>query len=401
MTKTQKLYKDILIIGTILIIIASVVFSKFLGTLFSALSPLIFAFALFYLSRPLVKFFHKKINLTLSVLLTFLIWLVLVLGVISAIIPAIYQSIKAIVDLLYSTTPEEFLDVVNTLPIISDYFDTTSLTTFFQTLYDLINQYLSYVVTYATSLITSITDLFAKLVLSFMGILMAFYLLRDSVDSASIKATLFIKSIFHDKVSTFILKLTRLTDMSIKKFLVGKLFTSAIVGVIIFIVALLVNILSPLSIPYLPLLALLMGIGNLIPYVGSILTTIPCLLLCLLTGLPEAGAFLGVILLVQAVDNMIITPKILGDSVGLQPFWIIVGITVVGGLTGSIIGMILSVPFIAVIISLAEERIDDYLRKKHIDLDLLTQEEVSSSMQSKNKDEQNVKDKKNPKKPIK
>jgi len=401
MTKTHKLYRDILITGTILIVIASIVFSKFLGTLFSALSPLIFAFGLFYLSRPLVKFFHKKINLTLSVLLTFFIWLILLLSVFAAIIPAIYQSVQAIIELLYSTTPDEFLEAVNTVPIISDYFDTTSLNTFFQTIYDLINQYLSYVVTYATSLISSITNLFAKLVLSFMGVLMAFYLLRDSVDSASVKIGLFIKSIFSKKTSNFILKLSRLTDMSIKKFLVGKLFTSAIVGVIIFLVALLVNIVSPLSIPYLPLLALLMGVGNLIPYVGSILTTVPCLLLCLLTGLPEAGAFLGVILLVQGVDNMVITPKILGDSVGLQPFWIIVGITVVGGLTGSIIGMILSVPFIAVFITLAEERIAEYLKKRHIDLNLIVKEESGSQKQNENKSEEIVKDTKKAEKPIK
>ena len=364
MNKTQKLYRDALIIGTILILIAVIIFGNFLPKLFSALSPLVFAFVLFYLFRPLVKVFHKKLNITISVVLTFLIALVIFLGVLGAIIPAIYQSIKAIIDLLYSTTPDEFLEAVETVPLISEYFDTTSLTTFFQTVYDLINQYLSSVVTYITSLIASITNLFAGIVLSFMGVLMAFYLLRDSVDSASTKASLFIKSILPDRTSKFILKVAKMTDDSIRKFLIGKLFTSGILGVAIFVIALIVNLVTPLSIPYLPLLALLMAFGNLIPYVGSILTAVPCMLLCLLTGLPEAGAFLGVILLVQAVDNMVITPKILGDSVGLQPFWIIVGITVVGGLTGSVIGMIMSVPFIAVIVALAEERMAKYLKVK-------------------------------------
>jgi len=380
MTKSQKFYRDTLVIGIILIIIAAIIFSNFIPKLFSALSPMVFAFMLFYLSRPLVKFFHKKLHLTISVLITFLIWLVLFLGVFAAIIPAIYQSIVAIIDLLYSTTPDEFLDAVNTVPLISQYFDTTSLTTFFQTVYDLIDQYLSYIVNYATSLITSITNLFGKIVLSFMGVLMAFYLLRDSVDSAMGNVSLFIKSIMPEKASKFVLKVARLTDESIRKFLVGKLFTSAILGIVIFLLALLVNLLSPLSIPYLPLLALLMGIGNLIPYVGSILTAIPCLLLCLLTGAPEAGGFLIILLFVQAIDNMIITPKILGDSIGLQPFWIIVGITVVGGLTGSVIGMILSVPFVAVIVALAEERMATYLKEKQKEFEEKEQEELANSI---------------------
>jgi predicted PurR-regulated permease PerM len=69
------------------------------------------------------------------------------------------------------------------------------------------------------------------------------------------------------------------------------------------------------------------------------------------------------ILLLQQLDGLLIAPKILGDSVGLRPFWIIVAIILGGGLFG-LLGMLLGVPIFAVLKVILDELVEKRLKEK-------------------------------------
>ena len=71
------------------------------------------------------------------------------------------------------------------------------------------------------------------------------------------------------------------------------------------------------------------------------------------------------ILALQQFDGNILGPKILGDSTGLAPIWVLVSITIGGGLMG-FAGMIIGVPTFAVLYSLLSENMDKRLEKKKI-----------------------------------
>ena len=73
--------------------------------------------------------------------------------------------------------------------------------------------------------------------------------------------------------------------------------------------------------------------------------------------------------LLQQFDGTILGPKILGDSTGLSPIWIIFAITV-GGATCGVVGMFLGVPIIAVLVYLMNHIFDYMLYKKHLKTDL-------------------------------
>ena len=73
------------------------------------------------------------------------------------------------------------------------------------------------------------------------------------------------------------------------------------------------------------------------------------------------------ILALQQFDGWVIGPKILGESTGLTPLWVIFGITV-GGAYGCDIGMFLGVPVVAVVAYLATKFIDYRLKKKRIEI---------------------------------
>lgn len=126
-----------------------------------------------------------------------------------------------------------------------------------------------------------------------------------------------------------------------KKFLgsiVGKIIEAFIVAMICFIGC------TILRLPYSLLIAAIMFVFNLIPFVGPFIGAIPCTLLLLLSDKPiQALWFVIFIVVLQTVDGNIIAPWILGDSTGLPAVWILIAILVCGGLFG-MLGMFLGVP---------------------------------------------------------
>ena len=71
------------------------------------------------------------------------------------------------------------------------------------------------------------------------------------------------------------------------------------------------------------------------------------------------------ILVLQQFDGLYLGPKILGESTGLKPLWVIFGITV-GGACFGVIGMFLGVPITAVIAYLLDKAITNRLEQKNI-----------------------------------
>jgi hypothetical protein len=85
-----------------------------------------------------------------------------------------------------------------------------------------------------------------------------------------------------------------------------------------------------------------------VPFFGPLIGAIPCLIIVTITD-PLHGLYLLIfVLLLQQVDGNIIGPKILGNSTGLSPFWVIFAIIVGSGMFG-FVGMLFGVPVFAVI----------------------------------------------------
>lgn len=108
-------------------------------------------------------------------------------------------------------------------------------------------------------------------------------------------------------------------------------------------------VLSLLRIKYALMLGILIGVMNMIPYFGSIISTVVSILITIFsTGLFPA-IWTGIALLVlEQLDGNFIGPRIIGNMLDMRPLWVIFSVTVGGGLFG-IIGLLLSVPVMMVI----------------------------------------------------
>ncbi len=142
-------------------------------------------------------------------------------------------------------------------------------------------------------------------------------------------------------------------------FINGKLLDSLIIGIITLIAC------HILDFPYAILIATVIGFTNIIPFFGPFIGGVPCGVLIFFVSPIKCLYFIVFIVALQQFDGNILGPKILGDSTGLNSFWVLFAIILFGGIFG-IGGMILGVPIFATFYSIMSRWIKFLLAKKNL-----------------------------------
>ncbi|MDP6677878.1 MAG: AI-2E family transporter [Verrucomicrobiota bacterium] len=107
-----------------------------------------------------------------------------------------------------------------------------------------------------------------------------------------------------------------------------------------------------IGLEYAVLLGVMAGLLGIIPYLGVALSIIPAFVLAMIQFVPDDGWLKPILILVwfaavQAMEGLFISPKIIGDRVGLHPLTIIVAVMVGTTLLGGIMGGVLAIPLTA------------------------------------------------------
>ena len=102
-----------------------------------------------------------------------------------------------------------------------------------------------------------------------------------------------------------------------------------------------------LGLPYVPILALIAALSEFIPVIGSVIATVPSLLISLTLSWGVALKVLIFYLLLLKVNHNIIYPKVVGQAIKVHPIFIIVTVILFGHLFG-VIGMLFAVPSVAI-----------------------------------------------------
>ena len=133
-------------------------------------------------------------------------------------------------------------------------------------------------------------------------------------------------------------------------FFAGMALNSVIVGVMTIL------LLFVFRIPFAILIGFVVAISNMIPVFGPLVGAIPSTVMIFFISPTKALLFTGLILVIQQIDANILTPKILGDKIGISSFWVLTAILVFGYFFG-VMGMILGVPITAVLMEITRETI--------------------------------------------
>lgn len=175
----------------------------------------------------------------------------------------------------------------------------------------------------------------------FIGAVLSIYLIKDSEYFASLWNKLFTLMFGNSTTGSKINEILWIIDDTFKKYIKGQLLEAAIVGVLSAAVLYIVGI------DYALMIGIIAGICNMIPYIGPLAGTVLAVIMALLSGEPILALWAIVGMLgVQQVDNNLLAPKIIGDSVGLHPVFIMLAI-LIGGSLGGLVGMLTAVPVAA------------------------------------------------------
>lgn len=191
-----------------------------------------------------------------------------------------------------------------------------------------------------------------------IAVIVSVYLLaRKDVFAAQSKKIVY--SLFRTEIADLIVDEVRNAYKIMSGFINGKLLDSLIIGIICLVCC---NI---FKFPYPALIAVVVGVTNIIPFFGPFIGAIPCGLLIFLVNPLQAVYFAVFILALQQFDGNILGPKILGDSTGLASFWVLFSILLFGGLFG-FAGMVLGVPVFAMIYSVVSRLVAYGLRSRSL-----------------------------------
>ncbi len=337
------------------------------------LMPFLIGLFIAYLMNPLVKTLDKNvferafrikkpsIRKALSILVSYLVVFGIIIICISVIIPEIYASLKNISSGVQDSYNKLiiFLDDINKkYPDLDISYITDVVKQNSSDIINLVKGSLDKIIPMIYNTSISVISWVIKIIIAIM---VSCYMLIDK-DRLVRNCKRLIYAIIKKEYASSFLATCKDCDRIFGGFLIGKTIESTIIGFLCFL------FMNMLGLKYTMLISVIVGITNMIPYFGPFIGAVPGVIVLLTVNWKSALVFGVLIFLLQQFDGLYLGPKILGESTGLRPVWIIFAITAGGWLAGPV-GMFLGVPVVAVIAFLTDRHVERKLLAKKIDLD--------------------------------
>lgn len=337
----------------------------FLGQAVAIFIPFFWAFAFAYLINPLMKRIDKRFNVGrgLSILISYIIVIGMLALLVTFVAPGLSASISDIINQIptyaetITTFVEEISDEYQIFEIfkLSDNLNSEAI----GTLENAMKSIAEFTSTLIGSMLVGVVGFTAGLFKVVIGLIISIYFLKDKeLFTAGIKKIIF--ALFNKNFALTLVDIGSEANSLFGKYFVGKAIDSLIIGIICYIGMVV------LKAPYPMLLASIIALTNMIPFFGPFIGGVPAVFITVFNS-PITALWVAIfIVILQQLDGYVIGPKILGDSVGLSPFWIILAI-LVGGATFGILGMLVGVPVVALIRLYSIRYFDQRIKDKNLE----------------------------------
>jgi len=206
---------------------------------------------------------------------------------------------------------------------------------------DGINYLQQYIINNLGNMTYYIMSIGSSIATFFIALIISIYLLKDSEYFLNLWSKLYFLIFKKSTAGNKIIYIFEVLHDVFAKYIRGQLLEAFFVG------ALSAIALSIVGINYAFVIGIIAGICNMIPYVGPVVGTILAAIMGLLSGNPIKILYAIIaMLVVQQIDNNLLAPKIVGESVGLHAVFTMLAI-LIGGNVGGLVGMLLAVPIAA------------------------------------------------------
>ena len=325
-----------------------------------AFGPVIYAFVLAYLLDSVVKFCVNKLHVRRSqgIFIACIALIGIIMLLFSIIVPKIVENINAIISFFLEGN-FDIEEIVANIRMRTDnkyiLMGADMILEAGEAIKDRLNAILLYL---SNTVLQLVTGVGSKALGIFTSFIICIYMLIEKDDLIA-RLKRFIYAFFEESKAKKITEAGSEANIIFKSFLNGKILDSFIVGVVVTICF------TIFRVPYAPLMGSLIGVFNMIPYFGPIVGTVPVVVVCFFVDPSKVIVAIAIIIIVGQIDANYIDPKIVGNNVGVSPFWVLTAVTV-GGAAAGPAGMVFGVPCLVLIKSLIEECIEMRLVEKGI-----------------------------------
>jgi predicted PurR-regulated permease PerM len=315
-----------------------------------ALTPFMIGLVLAYLLMPIVDRLARRLPRWLAILLVYIGGIGLLAGSIAFIFPLVVDQVQ---QLIASMPPvDRLLAMWNELlreyrALVPESFQRPieqGIRSALQTAQANFASYLqgvgSFVFAQVLNILNTVTFLVGFLIIP----IWLFYLLNDRDQARSL-----VDRLLPRRARPDFWNLWGIVDKVFSDFIRGQLLLGLSVGAMVGLGLLLLRLLG-FDVRYILLLAIIAGITELIPIIGPVLGAIPGVLIGFFgaeNGLQTGLAVLAVYIVVQQLENNLLVPRIIGESVGVHPALLMVILIVMGQVYG-LLGVILAAPITAI-----------------------------------------------------
>jgi predicted PurR-regulated permease PerM len=313
----------------------------------AVLAPFLFAMIISYVLNPVVNLLnHRKVPRTIAVLLIYAVFICSMIVVLMNLIPMFMKQLKELNEHLPQLTvkAQSLMDGLNENRFVPD----SVRNGINHALIKLENSFAAGISDSINGIGTTINAMLVAFIVPFL----AFYILKDfQLIEKTVLATV---PRAHRKNT---IKLLIDIDTALGNYIRGQLLVCMIIGVLAYIGYWLIGM------PYALLLASLVAVFNIIPYLGPFFGAAPALIMASTVSLKMMLLVAIVNLTCQVLEGNVISPQVVGRTLHLHPLFIIFALLVGGELAG-VLGLILAVPFFAVMKVIIQHIFLYYVQRK-------------------------------------
>ena len=335
------------------------VLGGWLARLFRIVEPVFVGLIFAYLTDPIARFYErtiyknikiKKLGRNLSVF-TMVLTVLLVIGFfVLALGPQLVESIAALVGNIgtYAGQLQERV-IASANNVSGDFIDLAALTEFGD---GLLTRFTNTLQSNLGKIIDTSYNVGTGFINVILGFILAIYFLFDKEKLIKSSKKILGKFLPKRRYEQF-LDFCRRSDKILLRYIKCDILEGFIVGVANYIFMMI------MSMPYAGLISLVVGVANLAPTFGPIFGAVSGAIILVLVNPWYMLWFLIFTAILQTLDGYVIKPKLFGDTLGVSPLWILITI-IVGGRMFGVVGILLAIPFAAIVEFLAQ----DILKKK-------------------------------------
>ena len=343
---------------------------SFFGVVSGIFAPFVFggvlAFILNVPMRALENGLLKKLpsrvwKRVLSVALTFVIVLLIVSLAFLLLIPQLISTVNSLIPALsdfFGNAQKKINAFLSDNPQMMEWLKaiTDSWGSLTEKLLSFVSNSMS---TLFSSGLSAISGVFSGMFDGMIGIVFSVYCLFQK-ETLARQGRKLLYAFLKEKHADIIVKILRLTNSTFSNFLSGQCVEVCILG------GLFAISMTIFRMPYIPLISVLVALTAFIPIVGAWVGCGVGAFLILVKSPMLAIGFVVMFLVLQFIENNMIYPRVVGNSVGLSGMWVLVAVAIGGDLMG-IIGMFLMIPVFSVLYTLLQETTHKKLSNSTVD----------------------------------